>query len=82
MFGQNLSHKLLKASLVLLVSSKLMAFEEDHGRRVFFSTANGRVALNCYRNAIALLNGHASMCPLTFGLPPAGALGRKPVSAE
>jgi len=61
---QNLSHGLLKSYLAKLVSAGLLGYEEERGKRFVWTTIRGIAVLKCYRNAIALLNGYPSSCPL------------------
>ena len=65
---QNLPHSLLSSYLHNLVSAKLVEFAIDSGRRYVHTTEKGLVALRCYRNAIALLNGLQANCPLVSEL--------------
>jgi predicted transcriptional regulator len=64
MVVQNLSHGLLKLYLAKLVSAGLLGYEEERGKRFVWTTVRGIAVLKCYRNAIALLNGYPSSCPL------------------
>jgi len=61
---QNLSYNLLKIYLAKLVSAGLLGYEEQQRKRYVCTTVRGIAALRCYRNAVALLNGHPSSCPL------------------
>jgi predicted transcriptional regulator len=65
---QNLSHGLLKSYLAKLVSAGLLGYEEERGKRFVWTTVRGIAVLKCYRNAIALLNGYPSSCPLLVEL--------------
>ncbi len=64
MAGQNLSHKILKPLLEHLVSIRLVEIEVNGRRKSFSTTEQGMRALRCYRNAIAMLTGGSSSCPL------------------
>jgi predicted transcriptional regulator len=68
MVVRNLSHGLLKSYLAKLVSAGLLGYEEERGKRFVWTTVRGIAVLKCYRNAIALLNGYPSSCPLLVEL--------------
>ncbi len=61
---QNISYKLLQQHLAKLVSLGLLDYEGFRRTRLFSTTRRGIAALRCYRNAMALLNGQSSTCPL------------------
>lgn len=63
-FGLNLSHRLLQSCLTHLGSWDLIRLEVRGRKRLVATTDRGSAALKCYRNAIALLNGQPSNCPL------------------
>jgi len=65
---QNLSYNLLKTYLAKLVSAGLLGYEEQQRKRYVWTTVRGIAVLKCYRNAIALLNGYPSSCPLLIEL--------------
>jgi len=65
---QNLSYTLLKTYLAKLVSAGLLEYEEQQRKRYVWTTARGITVLKCYRNALALLNGYPSSCPLLIEL--------------
>jgi len=64
MVVQNLSYNLLKTYLAKLVSAGLLGYEEQQRKKYVWTTVRGITVLRCYRNAIALLNGYPSSCPL------------------
>jgi len=61
---QNLSYNLLKTYLAKLVPAGLLGYEEKLGKKYVWTTVRGLAVLKCYRNAVALLNGYPSSCPL------------------
>lgn len=63
-FGLNLSHRLLKSYLTHLESRDLVRLERLGRKRLVATTDRGSTALKCCQNAIALLNGQPSNCPL------------------
>jgi predicted transcriptional regulator len=69
----NLPHSLLSSCLHHLVSAELVESVIDDGRKYVRTTEKGLVALRCYKNAIALLNGLQATCPL------AGELAERPI---
>ncbi len=64
MFSQNLSYNLLKEYLHSLQSRELVRIDGAKGRTVVTTTVRGLTVLKCYRNGVALLNGHPAGCPL------------------
>ncbi len=64
MATQNIPYGMLKQHLEKLVSTGLLEYLME-GRRMFFSTSQkGMIAIRCYHNAVGLLNGQESTCPL------------------
>lgn len=64
MSSQNLSYRLLKSYLDGLLAKQLVRLDKE-GERTFVSTTDrGMTVLRCYRNGVALLNGHSAGCPL------------------
>ncbi len=61
---QNLSYSLLRAYLVGLLSKDLVKLDRTDERTLVSTTDRGLAVLKCYRNGVALLNGHAAVCPL------------------
>jgi|SRR6267143_3715383 len=66
---QNLPHKLASQHLDRLASAKLIEITVDGRRKIVHTTERGLMALRCYRNAMALLDGRPSTCPLAIELP-------------
>src|SRR5438309_12066496 len=64
MLSQNLSHRALTLQLDDLVHANMVEIEMSGRRRLIHTTNIGNLALSCYRNAFALMNGMQSKCPL------------------
>jgi hypothetical protein len=45
-----------------------LGYEEQQGKKYVWTTVRGVAVLKCYRNAVALLNGYSSSCPLLIEL--------------
>src|SRR2546430_17323406 len=61
---QNLPFKLLCEYLDALTSAGLVEITIERGKKLVHTTEKGFVALSCYRNAVALLEGRLGNCPL------------------
>lgn len=64
MASQNISHKTLQSYLNSLVPKRLLEHRQEGRKKLIRTTKLGITVLKCYRNAIALLNGQPSACPL------------------